>query len=733
MKQTTNNAPWGSRSVDLLLSGLMAFCLIYATGRIFVIPISAGFILLRLPLFAVLFALFQRKHTRWALMGGVLLFALLSQTQFALTKTCFWLPAFEDYMRWLSEFFINAEPHDLYVPLTYGILALLIYLPIYICMRVHLYTPLFLTGAGVFIAQGVLDPSLTLWPLFAFVLLMALTIARQFYSQHSSRQSMKALLGAIPLCLLAMLLTLVVPKPTQPLSIPAVYDLASFLGLDEFNSSALFNSGFSGATLGDGRLGGPFKTNNATMLKVTNGYSAYLRGYVYNRYDGTKWELDDAGLGFYRPIVDAMLELPGYTRQMTITYENLETDLLLQPVMMTSFTMQDPVSVNRSTRDILYLDKRQGKGFSYTTTAFTPNISEIDYIGVLRGVQSPGLLFGSSYNLMSGISGYHRPNEALLLPSTLPTRVRVLAETITANHLMRYDKAQALVDWLHANCVYETDMPAVPKDVDFVDYFLFTEQKGYCTYFASAFVVMCRSVGIPARYASGFVLKREGTGGNYYATGNEAHAWGEVYIDNVGWVIFEPTSPYANYNASVIAPVQTATPTPTITPTITPSPSPTPTVTRSPLPSTTPAATPKPTTPNNAKLPLWFWIALPLVCLPLTLLCVNAVRRYRREARIAAGGQDGIKLMWKTILAAMPHFKLGKQPEETLHEYAIRLTGELSPLELLPYASQLDALVFGSIEPKRLSYVSFYRDWRRSLKKLSRWQYMVRRYLLGLI
>ena len=63
-----------------------------------------------------------------------------------------------------------------------------------------------------------------------------------------------------------------------------------------------------------------------------------------------------------------------------------------------------------------------------------------------------------------------------------------------------YQKALNIQNWLRSNCTYTLDVESVSTGVDFVTAFLLGTRKGYCTYFASAMTVMCRMVGIPARY-----------------------------------------------------------------------------------------------------------------------------------------------------------------------------------------------------------------------------------------
>ena len=87
----------------------------------------------------------------------------------------------------------------------------------------------------------------------------------------------------------------------------------------------------------------------------------------------------------------------------------------------------------------------------------------------------------------------------LQLPDQLPQRVRDLSVSITDKYENDYDKAKAIESFLSTSFPYTLDTRALPRNRDFVDYFLFDQKKGYCTYFASAMTVMARCAGVPAR------------------------------------------------------------------------------------------------------------------------------------------------------------------------------------------------------------------------------------------
>jgi hypothetical protein len=130
----------------------------------------------------------------------------------------------------------------------------------------------------------------------------------------------------------------------------------------------------------------------------------------------------------------------------------------------------------------------------------------------------------------------------LALPDTVPQRVLDLAEEVAGDAPTYYDQARAIERYLRTY-TYNLDIPEPPTDRDLVDHFLFELQEGYCDYYASAMVVMARSVGIPARLASGYV---QGTYNyedrRWVVTEQEGHSWVEVYFDGIGWVEFEPTA-----------------------------------------------------------------------------------------------------------------------------------------------------------------------------------------------
>ncbi len=131
----------------------------------------------------------------------------------------------------------------------------------------------------------------------------------------------------------------------------------------------------------------------------------------------------------------------------------------------------------------------------------------------------------------------------LSLPNDLPSRVRQKAGEVAASAVTPYDRAAAVEKYLRT-FPNDYNVPITPAGHDAVDYFLFDLQRGYFDYHASAMAVMLRSLGIPARVATGYVvdpLARQGDSDVFKLTERNAFAWPEVYFPGAGWVEFSPT------------------------------------------------------------------------------------------------------------------------------------------------------------------------------------------------
>ena len=89
--------------------------------------------------------------------------------------------------------------------------------------------------------------------------------------------------------------------------------------------------------------------------------------------------------------------------------------------------------------------------------------------------------------------------------------------------------------WIRAEFAYTLETPLPGRHA--VDEFLFDQKQGYCEHFSSAFVVLMRAAGVPARVVTGYAGGYRNAFGNYWVVRRmDAHAWAEVWLPQRGWV-----------------------------------------------------------------------------------------------------------------------------------------------------------------------------------------------------
>jgi len=106
--------------------------------------------------------------------------------------------------------------------------------------------------------------------------------------------------------------------------------------------------------------------------------------------------------------------------------------------------------------------------------------------------------------------------------------IRRLAQNVTAGAQTPFEKVALLAIYVNRNMRYESGMVGQEKDALWVKQNMY----GVCTEYSTLFIALCRSIGIPARYATGYVysdLYRSWMG----------HAWAEAYVGQ--WVPVDPT------------------------------------------------------------------------------------------------------------------------------------------------------------------------------------------------
>ncbi len=129
----------------------------------------------------------------------------------------------------------------------------------------------------------------------------------------------------------------------------------------------------------------------------------------------------------------------------------------------------------------------------------------------------------------------------LQLPADISADIKTLTENITRSASTPYAKVMAIVDYL-SHFTYKLVVNAPPEGADSVTYFLFNRQSGHCLHFASATVLMLRSIGIPSRLAVGYLPgELSNIAGQYILRDKFYHAWPQIYFPGYGWVDIEAT------------------------------------------------------------------------------------------------------------------------------------------------------------------------------------------------
>ena len=240
----------------------------------------------------------------------------------------------------------------------------------------------------------------------------------------------------------------------------------------------------------------------------------YWRGPVLNDYDGKTWRTrspNTAQLG-KPPVIEATGESISYVT--TLEAHNQRWLLALDlPVKLPEDSRLATTFEVRSREPIV----------SRARYAFTSTVNF-----VANRQESPALL-----------------KQALRLPPGLNPRTRELAETWRTTLDSPEKISNTALQFFRNEAFYYTLRPPLLGQ-DAVDDFLFTTRRGFCEHFASAYVVLMRAAGVPARVVTGYQGgETNPVDGYLIVRQSDAHAWAEIWLENRGWVRVDPTAAVA--------------------------------------------------------------------------------------------------------------------------------------------------------------------------------------------
>ncbi len=131
------------------------------------------------------------------------------------------------------------------------------------------------------------------------------------------------------------------------------------------------------------------------------------------------------------------------------------------------------------------------------------------------------------------------------LPEGYNPRTHALVDEWLAAGLSRAEIIQRALGMFREETFYYTlTPPSLGRHT--ADEFLFETREGFCEHYASAFTIMMRAAGIPARVVTGYQGGwLNAFGGYYIVRQSDAHAWTEVWLEDDGWVRVDPTAAVA--------------------------------------------------------------------------------------------------------------------------------------------------------------------------------------------
>ena len=256
----------------------------------------------------------------------------------------------------------------------------------------------------------------------------------------------------------------------------------------------------------------------------------YLRGLAFDQYNGRSWSSSTRQRRSLGQVTDGTFVIRSGDRNLVNLSEPLRQDILLE-ALDTSVLFAAPFAELLSGEfPGAQLDSMTGLHLPY------PSTSRMRYSVVSREYR----ILPSEEN--SPVAEYQAAirDRYLQLPHD-SDRIAELARSVTARAASSYEKTTAVLQHLLSNYAYSLQADTATSTRP-IDEFLFTRKSGYCEHYATAMVLMLRTIGIPSRLVTGFLATEWNEFGNYYTVRQrDAHAWVEVYYPQSGWITMDPT------------------------------------------------------------------------------------------------------------------------------------------------------------------------------------------------
>lgn len=286
---------------------------------------------------------------------------------------------------------------------------------------------------------------------------------------------------------------------------------------------------------------GDIKKSPKVVMRVTlNGGGEFvsnqklrIHGITLTTFDGQEWRADfTRSSSLYRD------ETGTYYSSVETEGEKVDQEIILAPVNSNVIFHIGDVRSLSGPFDTLFQDNKgsifRSRNFRrrvrYSVSGILPDIS----LQQLSGIASPPLVAETrEYLVLPRNKSFN--NEDL-------GRIKKLSEELTQGASDQIEKVGLIMNFLKREFTYSLQLSQYSGDRNKMISFIFERKEGHCAYFASAMVIMCRSIGIPARMINGFQMGQYNPVGDFYTVrAADAHSWVEIYFPAVGWVDFDPT------------------------------------------------------------------------------------------------------------------------------------------------------------------------------------------------
>lgn len=331
---------------------------------------------------------------------------------------------------------------------------------------------------------------------------------------------------------------------------------------------------------------GPLEKTNQKIMTINTEAPylgrIYLRGVAYTNYENNTWSLmtDEQARSYPENYESFTMTI---TQDVPKTIMNITTERD-EDVIFTPYFLTDKSPSGTTLLDILINNDDKLKSYDVGFKSYTPHLTPVinPYLVTEEHDFTPYISpyedIYSDDNSLSYYSDayyfYPKSTDALDYKNfvyenylSVPQNVRSEMLQLALENGFLYQGKQYIIDdvkdFVAGSARYSLQTEKVPQGEDIALWLLNDSETGYCVHFATAATLMLRSMGIPARYVSGYCVENfDETSTQTIVSSDNAHAWVEYFDDNIGWVPLDAT-PSSFDVPSYSAPVEDTQPQPT--------------------------------------------------------------------------------------------------------------------------------------------------------------------------